>query len=290
MKSHHHADPRSAPTNYAPSVPMSVYRELASELRANKAVIDSLNSRNQQLLQQNQYLKQEIHNVVQAALSLGQAAGVARQAPQTGAPKGGFPNAIAPDTLARLAQSETHTTPIERAYERPSEPIFEPERPSTTHSRIADPPSSQPSRQPQAPDTTPSPATQKSGQPASQKADSQKSAQLQKNSQRANQRASQKPSQKTAKPKAEKAIARRKPVAARQQPAQNPGRRTEPVMTTPPKPKLFTAQSGEYRSSALDTQENKEIGGIWLVLSIILIIVTAFGAGFLIMKPLLNDR
>ena len=60
---------------------MSVYRELASELRATKAVIDSLNSRNQQLLQQNQFLKQEIHNVVQSALSLGQAAGVARPAP-----------------------------------------------------------------------------------------------------------------------------------------------------------------------------------------------------------------
>ncbi|NJN00044.1 MAG: hypothetical protein HC800_25485 [Phormidesmis sp. RL_2_1] len=53
---------------------------------------------------------------------------------------------------------------------------------------------------------------------------------------------------------------------------------------------LFTESSGNYRSSTLDSSENKEIGGIWLALSIILIIVTAFGAGFLIMKPLLNDR
>ena len=101
---------------------MSVYRELASELRANKAVIDSLNSRNQQLLQQNQFLKQEIHNVVQSALSLGQAAGVARPAPhlvgQGNEPIGGmpyaqpseFPNAIAPDTLAKLAQSEANAS------------------------------------------------------------------------------------------------------------------------------------------------------------------------------------
>ena len=280
---------------------MSVYRELASELRANKAVIDSLNSRNQQLLQENQFLKQEIHNVVQSALHLGQAAGVARQAPQTGAPKGGFPNAIAPDTLARLAQTEARTTPIERAYSHPPAPTFEtqPERPNAAHPQISDPPaSSRLLRQPQQPkaafetvqNRVPyiTPATQKSGQ--AQKNSSQKAAQSQKANQKANQKASLKPAQKPAKPKAEKAIARRKPVAARQQPAQNPGRRTEPVMTTPPKPKLFTAQSGEYRSSALDTQENKEIGGIWLVLSIILIIVTAFGAGFLIMKPLLNDR
>jgi len=54
--------------------------------------------------------------------------------------------------------------------------------------------------------------------------------------------------------------------------------------------KLFTDQPGKYPSTALDASENKEIGGIWLVLSIVLIIVTAFGAGFLIMKPLLNDR
>ena len=78
MKPSHHAEfTPAAPTNYAPSVPMSVYRELAAELRANKAVIDSLTSRNQQLIQQNQRLKQEIHNVVQATLNLGQMAGVA---------------------------------------------------------------------------------------------------------------------------------------------------------------------------------------------------------------------
>ena len=57
-----------------------------------------------------------------------------------------------------------------------------------------------------------------------------------------------------------------------------------------PLPKLFTEQTGDYRHSALSSDEEKEIGGIWLALSIILIIVTAFGAGFLIMKPLLNDR
>ena len=102
MKPSHPVNPiQSAPKRYAPSVPMSVYRELAAELRANKAVIDSLNSRNQQLLDQNQRLKQEIHNVVQATLNLGQFAGVARQTAQEE-----FPAAIAPDTLAKLVRAQ----------------------------------------------------------------------------------------------------------------------------------------------------------------------------------------
>jgi len=297
MKPSHPADPHSAPTRYAPSVPMSVYRELASELRDSKSVIDSLNSRNQQLLQQNQFLKQEIHNVVQSALSLGQAAGVARPAahllgqdagqmgglqigglPHSG--QGGFSQAIAPDTLARLAQAEANAAPIERAYERrvehPPEPSSMP--PLAEPGRYANP-ASEPAQ-----NRTPrpiAPAAQKSTPKTSDKAPHQKSA-----------------SPKVAKSKSGKSksdsAAHQKTMAARQPSTQTVGRRTEPVAAKPftaqSNPKRFTEQSGTFRSSALDAQENKEISGIWLVLSIILIVVTAFGAGFLIMKPLLNDR
>ncbi|PZO15364.1 MAG: hypothetical protein DCF25_13780 [Leptolyngbya foveolarum] len=303
MQPYHPADSHSAPTRYAPSVPMSVYRELATELRATKAVIDSLNSRNQQLLQQNQFLKQEIHNVVQSALSLGQAAGVARPAPhltgqETGQVGGmphsggqnGFPNAwaeplfpkrIAPDTLAQLAQAEANAAPIERAYERSVE-LHSPER--TMQPQVA--PQRQPSSASEpAQNRMPrpiTPATQKSAPKASAKAPSQKSA-------------SQKVANpKTNKAKSDKAVTQPKPVAVRQQSKQTVGRRTESVtakqLTSQGNPKIFTEKSGSFRSSALDAQENKEISGIWLVLSIILIVVTAFGAGFLIMKPLLNNR
>ena len=262
---------------------MSVYRELAAELRANKAVIDSLNSRNQQLLQQNQFLKQEIHNVVQSALSLGQAAGVARPAPhlvgQNAEPidsnpystPNGFPNAIAPDSLARLAHLETGAAPMARSYERSGEPTYQPPVPATAHSpkaRRAEP-------MPRVPQPI-TPATQKSTPKTGSKEPNPKGA-----------------SQKSAKPKADKSVARQKAVALKQQSTQTVGRRTEAIAVkqpSPPKPKLFTEQSGSFRSSALDVQEDKEISGIWLVLSIILIVVTAFGAGFLIMKPLLNDR
>ena len=53
------------PQNYMPSVPLSVYRELALELQATQATIDALKSQNQQLARQNQHLRQEIEQVVQ---------------------------------------------------------------------------------------------------------------------------------------------------------------------------------------------------------------------------------
>lgn len=51
--------------NYMPSVPLSVYRELALELQATQETIDALKSQNQQLARQNQHLRQEIEKVVQ---------------------------------------------------------------------------------------------------------------------------------------------------------------------------------------------------------------------------------
>lgn len=260
---------------------MSVYRELASELRANKAVIDSLNSRNQQLLQQNQFLKQEIHTLVQSALSVGQAAGIARPAPHLGqnsepingmsySAQGGFPNAIAPDTLARLAQMEASATPIDRPYERASAPPTH-----RTPSGRSKQPNVEPEQERSRLPRPIAPATQKSNKKAAAKPSNPKNAKP---------RATQ--------PKKEPAIARPN-SSARGQITQPVGKRTEPVVakqSNPPKPKLFTEQPGAFRSATLDEQEGKEISGIWLVLSIVLIVVTAFGAGFLIMKPLLNDR
>lgn len=278
MKPSHHAEfTPAAPTNYAPSVPMSVYRELAAELRANKAVIDSLNSRNQQLIQQNQRLKQEIHNVVQATLNLGQMAGVARQAGQDT-----FPSAIAPDTLAKLvrAQSETQST----AQTAPISEVSPSPAPSPQVSALYEPLSTL--------------------QPIPQSAPQQPQSNTPKAKNAGTSPRTRVPGSKPSQPKARKA----QPPAKSKRQVVNPiGSKT--VRTAPsasaanaqrtdvlavsakqPAPKLFTEQSGEYRSSVLESGEEKEIGGIWLALSIILIIVTAFGAGFLIMKPLLNDR
>ncbi len=261
MKTSHNTEPtRSAPTHYAPSVPMSVYRELAAELRANKAVIDSLNSRNQQLLRQNQRLNQEIHNVVQTTLNLGQFAGVARQAAKDGVHPD-FSSAMAPDTLAKLVRSDVIA-------------------PSQTDV----PPQLSPAK------------TQTTTDQSSQSFGSMLAASLSQIPRAIAPKADKPQVKSSTAPLRQPKPATKPPAKARKSPQRpSPFRQTEAIpskgtMTQLPPGKLFTEQSGEYRSSALDSPENKEIGGVWLVLSIVLIIVTAFGAGFLIMKPLLNDR
>ena len=59
---------------YAPSVPISVYRQLAAELQATRVMLDSLNAQNQQLAKQNQQLRREIDKVAQSVLYLQQIA------------------------------------------------------------------------------------------------------------------------------------------------------------------------------------------------------------------------
>lgn len=54
----------------SPSVPISVYRELAAELQATRAMVDSLNAKNQELTLHNQRLRQEIQRFVQSAMHL----------------------------------------------------------------------------------------------------------------------------------------------------------------------------------------------------------------------------
>ncbi len=55
---------RTATQTYSPSVPLSVYRELAAQLQAAEERLDSLNAQNQQLAKQNQHLRQEIEKAV----------------------------------------------------------------------------------------------------------------------------------------------------------------------------------------------------------------------------------
>lgn len=65
-----HSNPAKPNQTYPPSVPMYVYRELAAELQATQAKLDALTAKNQQLVQDNQLLRQEITKVVQSFLHL----------------------------------------------------------------------------------------------------------------------------------------------------------------------------------------------------------------------------
>ncbi|MGJ3249900.1 MAG: hypothetical protein ACFE0J_02040 [Elainellaceae cyanobacterium] len=64
--------PQSVSGSYAPSVPLSVYRELAEELQTIRAQLETVTQHNQTLTQQNQQLHQQIDQVFQSALSLHQ--------------------------------------------------------------------------------------------------------------------------------------------------------------------------------------------------------------------------
>lgn len=81
MKSQPHSDAvtktaqsTAGGTSYAPSVPITVYRELAAELQATKTLLDSMNTQNQQLARHNQHLRQEIEQLAQSAIHLQQSA------------------------------------------------------------------------------------------------------------------------------------------------------------------------------------------------------------------------
>ncbi|WP_414517074.1 hypothetical protein [Nostoc sp. PCC 9305] len=62
----HRNSPTPSTQAYPPSVPLSVYRELSTELQAAQARLNALTTQNQQLTQENQLLRQEITKVVES--------------------------------------------------------------------------------------------------------------------------------------------------------------------------------------------------------------------------------
>ena len=166
-------------SSYSPSVPVSVYRELAAELQATKAMVDSLSTQNTQLNHQNQLLRQNIHQMVQVALQLGHHAGVAQP-------------------------TEAEMTPSAPPSELPSYPPTDLLQPSLS-------------------------------------------------------------------------------VESKPKVPQRP--RTKADIS-----QVFTEQTGENRRYSLESSANGSMSTLWLIVSIVIIILTAFGAGFLIMRPLISDR
>ena len=98
---------------YSPSVPISVYRELAAEFQATKVSLDSVTAQNQQLTHQNQQLRQEIERIVQLSLHLQQVANAYQPLPldtsktvHAGLPAPEFaPQTVGQPTLSRGASS-----------------------------------------------------------------------------------------------------------------------------------------------------------------------------------------
>ena len=187
MNPSHNSDSAKNPvrsdTSYSPSVPVSVYRELAAELQATKAMVDSLSAQNSHLNQQNHLLRQNIHQMVQLSLQLGHSAGVAHPA----------------ESEMTYSTPTPAPTPYPHPIEEPQPQLFQ---------------EPQPVREPQPPQ-----------------------------------------------------------------------RRKKSDLVP-----MFTEQAGENRRYSLESPATGSMSTLWLIVSIAIIILTAFGAGFLIMRPLISDR
>lgn len=144
----------AAPNSYSPSVPISVYRELAAELKNTKAMVDSLSAQNQQLSRQNQVLRQEFLQFAQSADQLRQAIEASQPTssalsipeiservpadrPEPASPQGGPPTGPQ-ETLSGLAARATRIVkskadhPILKKHSPSPEPTFTEQRPSTS--------------------------------------------------------------------------------------------------------------------------------------------------------------
>ncbi|TBR60836.1 hypothetical protein B4U84_08345 [Westiellopsis prolifica IICB1] len=62
--------PSTTTQHYSPSVPLSVYRDLAAELQAAQSKINALTAQQAQVTQENQLLKEEIAKAIQSVLKL----------------------------------------------------------------------------------------------------------------------------------------------------------------------------------------------------------------------------
>ncbi len=198
----------------APSVPISVYRELATELRATQAMADSLTQQNQQLTQQNQVLRQEMIRFADSAAQLKQAIEGSQPQPIEVSRAMGAPMAInfgaesGAMQSGQLSEDNSGSLP-ERLSESVGEGV------SNLTSQITQ----------------------------------------------------------MMKPK------------AKAKKAPKPPQRSQ---TTHPQ-RLYTEERLDANRPGQLSQKSSDMSGLWLAATILLIVISAFGAGFLIMKPLLSN-
>ncbi|MDZ8056169.1 MAG: hypothetical protein RMX68_033270 [Aulosira sp. ZfuVER01] len=183
---------------YPPSVPLSVYRELATELQTAQAKLDALTAKNQQLTQENQLLRQEMTKLIQSCLRLQKL--VDFPATPSNTPSGPAPR-TAPD-------AKSASQPATEA--RPRQQVSRPRPPAV----------------------------------------------------------SEVPSNKS-----------------RRSPASMP---VTEIMSPIPQPVFIEEQ--EVRSYGATESEPKEVSGWWLVITILLIMLAAFSAGYLVVRPLFEHQ
>lgn len=221
-----------APSSYAPSVPISVYRELAAELKTTQSTLDALTQQNHEVIRQNQLLRTEIQRFVQSATQLGHFAGVM--------PATTYPVAPEPSPSAPPAEMLMDSVEESRPPAPPRPPVKGAESSQT-------PPPSAPS--PAAPAPTDKRAKGRSGERNG-------------------------------------AASNRFNSAIVPHPKGKKRDRGRPAPEAKPY-RLFTEQPDEGRPLS-KVASRSDLGNLWLATTILVVVVSAFGAGFLIMRPLLN--
>jgi len=151
------ARPAAQGGTYAPSVPISVYRELANELRTSQARVESLTQHNQQLHRQNQALRQEMLRFVEAAGQMKQT--LVAQPPLPDSPPLPLSNLVeplgpelappgepAPDEGTRLGAIAQQMNQLMAAAPKPSSPAPNPARAAANERKLYTEERLQPSR------------------------------------------------------------------------------------------------------------------------------------------------
>lgn len=195
-------NPSVASSNYSPSIPISIYREVTAELQTVQSQLEALKTQNNQLTQQNHQLRQELENVVQAAIQLHQAINKAQNVGQ--------------GKKASFAPPGSHSFNLDVSS------------PGSSSGTAAVSPFM---------DIAPAVTSQPQGT---------------------------------------------EPNFRFPQPPQ------QPLITEVAEP-LFTEPT-EARLRPVSKSQRSELSGVWLIVSIVVIVVVAFGAGYWIVRPLLNQQ
>jgi hypothetical protein len=251
---------QSAQGNYQPSVPISLYKELASELQLAQNKVISLQGQNEQLLKQNQTLIREFTKEFEAIANSSQ------QLLQ-------LLKTLSPEIQAQAVMQQEYRQPAEV---KPTE--------------VTPPPTSE---LPQ----TPEPISR--SKPVNY---------LQEISPRL-QDTKPKPSANGLEPEQKEPRIRRSPEATNTKPKQVnsplpqlPKKQTPAKSATPsnqssiqaPTSAKIKTHEGEAANLPVDLEstadEEAGMNNWWLALTIILIVITSFGAGYFLMRPFINSK
>lgn len=228
-----------APSSYAPSVPISVYRELAAELKTTQSTLDALTQQNHEIIRQNQLLRTEIQRFVHSATQLGHFAGVM--------PAETYP--VAQESSPSIAP------PADMFVDSIEESLQPPPQPTPQRLPVKVPESSQ-----TAPPASPPPAPP----PTDKRAQSRGGERNGSTNNRGN--------------RVNSALVPHHQGQKRDRNRPAPDAKSY---------RLFTEQPDEGRPLS-KVASRSDLSNLWLATTILVVVVSAFGAGFLIMRPLLN--